>query len=166
MKINKEKYIELLMYLLTQCYNKPHVGKTVLCSLMYFIDFNYYDHYGKYMTKESYVKSKKGIQPKHFKDITHELISDEKLFLRKEDYYHRTLHRYYPLIIPTAEFDENELKTIKSIITKLSDYNALNITKYAHKDPPLILTDFGDTIDYKHVIYRKHNQKFLLIHHK
>ena len=159
MKFDKEKYVKLIMYVLARCYNKPNVGKTVLCSLMYFIDFSHYESNGRYLTKESYVKSKKGIKPKHFKDITHELISEKQLFLRKEEYYHRTLHRYYPLIIPTVDFDENELKIIDPIIDKLSDYNALSITKYANKDPPLLLADFGDTLDYNHVLYRRHQNK-------
>ncbi|MBR2557111.1 MAG: DUF4065 domain-containing protein [Methanobrevibacter sp.] len=161
MKLDKEKYIKLIMYILTKCYNKPQVGKTVLCSMMYFIDFNYFEIYGRYLTKETYVKSKKGIKPDSFKDITHELISKNQLFLRKEDYYHRTIHRYYPLIIPTVSFDEKELKIIDSSIEKLSDYNALNITKYANKDPPLILANFGDIIDYKHVFYRNIYNKYI-----
>ena len=156
MKLDKEKYIELIMYILTKCYGKPHVGKTVLCSLMYFIDFNYYEYHGKYLTKEEYIKSKKGIKPQHFKNVTHELISKNQLFLRKEAYYHRTIHRYYPLIIPTVGFNRKELEIIDSNIERLGNNNALSITKYANKDPPLILANFGDIIDYKHVIYRNH----------
>lgn len=154
MELNKEKYVRLIMYILAKCYNKPNVGKTVLCSLMYFIDFNYFEFCGKKMTKESYTKTKKGIKPKHFKDITHELISKKQLFLRKEEYYQRTIHRYYPLIIPTIEFSSDELKIIDFSIDELSGNNALNMTKYANGDPPVSIADFGEKIDYKHVVYR------------
>ena len=33
------KYTDLLKYILFKCYNKPNFGKTVLCSILYFIDF-------------------------------------------------------------------------------------------------------------------------------
>lgn len=164
MKLDSEKYVNLIMYILAKSYNKPHVGKTVLSSLMYFIDFKHYEYYGKALTRESYIKSPKGIKPKHFKDMTKELISANQLFLRKEDYYSRTLHRYYPLIIPTIEFDERELKIIDSSINELSDNNATDITKIANNDPPLILASLGDTIDYRHVIYR--SNKYLNLKNK
>ena len=121
---------------------------------MYFIDVNHYEYCGRSITHESYIKSKKGIQPKHFKNITRELILKKQLFLRKEDYYHRTIHRYYPLIIPAAEFGKKELAVIDSSINELIGNNATSITKYAKNDSPLILADFGEIIDYKHVEYR------------
>lgn len=158
MKLDKEKYIKLIMYILTKCYNKPQVGKTVLCSIMYFIDFKYFEFYGKVMTQETYTKTKKGIIPKHFKKITQELISQKQLFLKKEQYYNRTIHRYYPLIIPTSPFTNDEISVIDICISKLSNNNALSIIQYANKDPPLIMADFGETIQYTNVIYRSKNK--------
>ena len=66
MKFDEDTYIDLLLYILSRSYNKPNIGKTVLCTLLYFIDFNYYEQYGRLLTKETYMKSKKGIKPKHF----------------------------------------------------------------------------------------------------
>ena len=90
----------LIIYILSKGYNKPNLGKTLLCSILYFIDSNYYELYGKLLTDETYIKSKKGIKPKHFQEITQEQIAKKQLFLRKEPYYNRTIHRYYPTIIP------------------------------------------------------------------
>lgn len=42
---NVKKFKETLLYLLTRAGGKPNVGETVLCKLLYFIDF---DHYEKY----------------------------------------------------------------------------------------------------------------------
>lgn len=161
MKFNREKYIDLINYILTKCYSKPNLGKTVLCSIMYFIDFGYYELYGKFITQETYIKSKKGIEPKHFKEITEELIATKKLFLRKEPYYHRIIHRYYPTIIPQFTFSDSELELIDFSIKKLSDNNASTILKYAIKDPPLHMADLGEDIDYKYVFCR--NNKYSTI---
>ena len=154
MRINEEKYVDLLMYILFKCSNKPNLGKTVLCTVMYFADFNYYELYGKYLTKETYIKSKKGIKPKHFHKITSKLIDKNQLFLRKEDYYNRIIHRYYPTVIPILNFNKKELMVINSCISKLSDNNATSITKYARFDTPLMKTQMGGEIDYHDVFLR------------
>ena len=161
MKVNREKYIDLIMYILSRTCGKPHIGKTVLCSIMYFIDFNYYELYGELLTKETYIKSKKGIKPKHFNEITNELISKRQLFMRKEPYYHRTLYRYYLTIIPTFKFSEDELEIIDFSIDRLSDNNAYTITRYAIRDPPMITADFGEDIDCRYVFSR--NKKYSVI---
>ena len=147
MQFNREKYIDIIMYILAKSYNKPHFGKTVLCTILYFIDFNYYKRYGESLTRESYIKSKKGIKPKHFKEISDELISKKQLFLRKEPYYHRTIHRYYLIIIPTIKFNKKEHEIIDLTISKLVDNNAHNITKYVKNNPLITETEFGEIIN-------------------
>ena len=58
MHFNKKEYEKLFNYILTHSYDKPHVGKTVITTTLYFIDFNYYEAYGKSLTKETYQKHK------------------------------------------------------------------------------------------------------------
>ena len=128
MRINEEKYINLIMYILFKCLNKPNLGKTVLCTVMYFIDFNYYELYGDFLTKETYIKSRKGIKPKHFKEITQS--------------------------IPSLKFTPQELRVINSSIRKLSDSNATSITRFAWHDKPLVNTELGDEINYNDVFLR------------
>lgn len=158
MQFNRDKYIDIIMYILAKCYNKPNLGKTVLCSILYFIDSNHYELYGKSLTKETYIKSKRGIKPAHFNEITEELIARKQLFLRKEPYYNRIIHRYYLTIIPCLKFSKQELEILDFSISHLSDNNANSILKYAIKDPPLIIADFGENIDCRYVFSR--NEKY------
>ena len=158
MRFNREKFIDLITYILARCYAKPNLGKTVLSTLLYFIDFNYYELYGDLITKETYIKSKKGIKPKHFREITEELMAKNQLFLRKEAYYNRIIHRYYLGIIPNCKFSPEELEIIDSTINELSNNNAYSITKYAKYDPPLIIADFGEDINCEYVFSR--NSKY------
>ena len=168
MKFNREKYIDLIFYILSQSYDKRHLGKTVLCSLLYFIDFNYYELYGQLLTKETYIKSKRGIKPKHFREITEELIANNQLFLRKEPYYHRIIHKYYPTIIPTLKFSQRELEIIDFSIKQLSDNNASAMLKYAIKDPPIMMADFGEDIDCRYVFSRneRYSARKIKLHNK
>lgn len=154
MKFKREKYIDLILYILSQASYKPSFGKTVLCSILYFIDFNYYKLNGKLLTNETYIKSKRGIRPQHFMEITQHLINTHQLFFKKEPYYNRTIHKYYPLIIPDVKFNPQELEIIDQCINKLANNNAHNITKYAIKNPPMTIADFGEKIDFKYVFSR------------
>ena len=154
MRFDRDKYIDLIMYIISQCHQKPNFGKTVLCSILYFIDFNYYEVYGELLTNETYIKSKRGIRPLHFQEISEELISRKYLFFRKEPYYNRTIYRYYLIIIPNLRFSEKELEIINYSISRLSDENATTITKYAKNDPPISIADFGDEIDFRYVFSR------------
>ena len=161
MQLDREKYINLIMYILSQCYNKPNFGKTVLCSILYFIDFGYYERYGELMTNETYIKSKRGIRPEHFMEISQDLISKNQLFLKKEPYYQHTIHRYYPLIIPLMTFNHRELEIINLSIDRLSNNNASTITKYAINDPPIHAASRGERIDSRYVFSR--NEKYSLL---
>lgn len=149
------------MYILSKSANKPNFGKTVLCSIMYFIDFNYYECYGKLMTNETYIKSRRGIKPIHFREVSDELISKNQLFFRKEPYYNRIIYKYYPLIIPNIKFKLKKLDIINYSINKLSNKNATSITRYAIKDPPITIAKLGDEIDFRYVFSRDNEYSLL-----
>ena len=155
MRFNREKYTDLMMYIISQCQCKPNFGKTVLCSILYFIDFNYYEVYGEPLTNETYIKSKRGIKPLHFREISEELISRNYLFFRKKPYYNRIIYKYHLIIIPNLKFSQKELEIINYSINKLINENATTITRYAKKDPPIAIADFGEQIDFRHVLSRE-----------
>lgn len=161
MRFKREKYIDLLMYILFQATNRPSFGKTMLCSMLYFIDFNYYELYGELLTNETYIKSKRGIKPIHFREISQYLIDTHQLFFRKEPYYSRMIHKYYPIVIPNVKFNQRELEIINYSINKLINNNASSITKYAIKDPPIIIADFDEEIDFRYVFSRDEEYSIL-----
>ena len=154
MPFNKNEYTKLLRYILSNCYDKPHVGKTVLTTTLYFIDFNYYEAYGESLTKEKYMKTKKGIKPDHFSKVTEELIERNKIYFRKEPYYHTTLHKYYLTEIPNIKFTNKKTNIIDLTMNHLITKSATAILRYASKDPPYQNTDFNKEIDYNNVYYR------------
>lgn len=154
MHFKKKEYTKLLIYILSNCYDKPHVGKTVITTTLYFVDFNYYEIYGKPLTNEIYLKSKNGIRPKHFAKTTEELIEKNRIHFRKEAYYHTTLHKYYLKEIPNIKFSKKKEKLIKFSMKHLITKNATGLVKYVSKDPPYQIADFNSEIDYNNVYYR------------
>ncbi|SDA40493.1 type II toxin-antitoxin system antitoxin SocA domain-containing protein [Methanobrevibacter millerae] len=154
MRFNESEYKKLLIYILANCYDKPHVGKTVIITSLYFIDFNYYEIYGHSLTHESYIKSKKGIQSKHFSKITEELIEKRKIHFKKQAYYNTTLHKYYLTQLPDVKFPKKKEELIDLSIRHIITKNATTLLKYVSKDPPFKIADFNDEIDYNYVYFR------------
>lgn len=79
MDFNKEKFKEVLHYIINDCGTKKNVGKTVLYKLLYFSDFNFFELYEKSMTNESYRKLPRGPAPIHFDVAVKELIDEGKI---------------------------------------------------------------------------------------
>jgi hypothetical protein len=113
------------------------------------------------MTNETYIKSRRGIKPIHFREVSDELISKNQLFFRKEPYYNRIIYKYYPLIIPNIKFKPKELDIINYSINKLSNKNATSITRYAIKNPPITIAKLGDEIDFRYVFSRDNEYSLL-----
>ncbi|MCG2821188.1 MAG: SocA family protein, partial [Candidatus Atribacteria bacterium] len=48
----------------------------------------------------------------------------------------------------------HEIKMIDSVLDRLSDMNATEISDYSHRDVPWLTTNNGEIIDYESVFYR------------
>ena len=146
MDFKKEKYIKIILYIITRCTHKENLGKTVISVLLYFIDFNYYELYGESLTNELYLKSRIGIIPKHFNDIMNQLIRSHNLYYRQEVYYYYLIKRYYIRQIPLFNFTEEEQGIIDSVIYELSDFSATELLIYQREDMPYKLVNLDEEL--------------------
>ena len=155
MDFNKEKFKNVLHYIIHKCGNKSNVGKTVLYKLMYFSDFNYFELYEKSLTNESYRKLPRGPAPIHFDIAISELTNETKIVVNtKKLPLDRMMYNYTSLKEPEMNFSENELLVINEVIDELSDMNANQISEYSHGDMPWRATDDNEIINYGFVFYR------------
>ena len=153
-QINETKFKEVLLYILNKVAEKPNVGETVLYKLLYFIDFNYYEKYEEPLTGASYMKNQYGPTPKEFKAITEDMIGKE-IEKKTRDYYGHPQTYYTPLRkADLKKLTPQEVGEIDSVLEKLSDMNAAEISEYSHHDVPWITTEDLDIIDYESVFYR------------
>ncbi|MDR0911022.1 MAG: SocA family protein [Methanobrevibacter sp.] len=156
--LNKEKFEEMVYYIIYKCQNKPSFGKTVLFKLLYFADFDYYELNEKSISGETYQKFDYGPIPKHFDLIKNNLIQDKKiqefsvpLFDDGKAY----IFRYKSLKPPiTNLISAKELERINITIDKLSDMNSGEISDYSHEDMPWRASQKNQDIDYNFVFYR------------
>ena len=152
---NLQKFKEALLYILNKAGSKPHVGETVIYKLLYFIDFDYYEKYEEHLTGATYIKNHYGPTPAEFKKIIEKMINDKEIIKVDSEYFNYPQTKYLPLRTPEIDILKGtEISVIDSVLNRLSDMNASQISDYSHEDVPWMVTEEGDTIEYETVFYR------------
>ena len=64
-----EKFKEVLLYILERIGARPNIGEAVVCKLMYFIDFDYYEKFEEQLMGAKYIKNHFGPTPVAFPKI-------------------------------------------------------------------------------------------------
>ena len=153
---NKEKFKQILLYVIEKCGSKINVGKTVIYKLMYFIDFDYYELNEEYLTGELYRKIDHGPAPCHFEEIEKELLKDKMILKTIAEYHEYNQIKYIPLIKPNISLlNATEKEIIDNVIERLSSMNAKQVEDYSHEDIPYEITENKNIINYETVFYRK-----------
>lgn len=157
-KFNKDKFKQVLIYILEKCGAKANVGETVLYKLLYFTDFDYYELYEDYLTGSAYRKISYGPAPCDFQKTVEEMIKGGQLKKITADYHGKAQKKYLPLV--RAEIDKwdwtaREKEVVDNVIEKLSSMDAATISGYSHNDIPWEVAKDKEIIDYESVFYRK-----------
>lgn len=154
MEFKRDKYIEVLVYIIAKTANKKNVGKTVLANMLYFIDFDYYELYGESLTGETYFKTINGLKPKHFDDTLIDLIQKDIIYLRREADYDNKLKKYYIARIPDNKLSKKEYFVIKDVLDRFSNLSASKFNYILSKDVPFKNADMDGQINYECVFHR------------
>lgn len=136
--LKKEKFKEVLLYILTKVGSKPNIGETVLYKLLYFIDFDYFEKFEEQLIGATYIKNHYGPTPVEFKVIIDEMIKKGELEKIESKYFDHLQKKYLPIREPnlTKLKDAQELKHIDEVLARLSDKNANELSNYSHDDVP------------------------------
>ena len=151
---NMQKFKEVLLYVLNKIGSKPNIGESVLYKLLYFIDFNFYEKYEEQLIGATYIKNHYGPTPKEFIKIVKDMEGKD-LIKVKDSYFKHPQTKY--LSIRESDLTllkAHEIKMIDSVLDKLSDMNATEISHYSHEDVPWLTTENGEIIEYESVFYR------------
>lgn len=155
LRFNAEKFKEVLLYVLEKVGAKPNIGETALYKILYFIDFDYFEKHGKYLTGATYMKNHYGPTPKQFKPITDEMIAGGELERVNSKYFQYEQKKYLPHRKADLErFNGIEIEHIDDVLARLSDKNGSELRTYSHDDIPWIATEDQKDIDYKLVFQR------------
>ena len=153
--LSKEKYKNLILYLSHKCASKDNFGKTLLCKLLYFCDFDHYELYEESITGETYVKLERGPFPRKIDSMLTELEKEKKLIVVDSQFHNQVQQK--PVTLQEANlkvFSGDELKVIDTVLERYSDYKAERISHISHQDIPWESTKSNDIINYELVFYR------------
>ena len=151
---NLTKFKEVLLYILNRVGAKPNIGETVIYKLLYFIDFDYYEKYEEQLIGATYMKNRYGPTPLEFRKIVGRMLGKEIIEV-KDKYFDYPQTKYLPLRRPDlSTLKGSEIEVIDSVLEKLSDMNAAQISHYSHNDVPWLTTEEGKVIEYEAVFYR------------
>ena len=156
-KLEIEKFKNILLYILGKCAGKPNVGETLLYKLLYFADFNYYEIYEEHLTGAEYRKLPYGPVPQKLDAIIKQMISSKKLERFRFEYHGYPQTRYIPLVkSDLTKLKASEKEVIDKVIEQYSDWSAIAISNYSHKDMPWLASKDGEVIDYELAFYREY----------
>jgi transcriptional regulator with XRE-family HTH domain len=152
---NVKKFKEVLLYLLEKIGAMPNVGEAVICKILYFIDFDYYEKYEEQLIGAVYIKNHHGPTPAAFTKIIEEMEQKGDLVKVSQKYFQFQQRKYLPrrkanLSILSAQ--EKEL--IDYEIVRFKDKNAKEMEIISHRDIPWIGAKDLKPIDYESVFYR------------
>jgi DNA-binding XRE family transcriptional regulator len=152
---NMKKFKEVFLYVLNRIGAKPNVGEGVLCKLMYFIDFDFYERYEKQLMGAVYIKNHHGPTPVGFPKILEEMENKGEIVQVVKKLYSYQQKKYLPLREPDLSLiTAAEKKHIDWVLARLSDKNAKEMEEYSHRDVPWISAEDQSVIDYETVFYR------------
>lgn len=154
-RVNKDKFKNVLLYILEKCGAKPNVGETVLYKLLYFTDFNFFELYEELFTGATYRKIQYGPAPQEFTTIVNEMIKKGEIKRDTNNYYGKPQKRYLPLVkADITQLKASEKEVLDKVIDQFSDCNATEISDRSHEDTPWKVTPDKEVIDYDLVFYR------------
>ena len=150
-----EKFKEVLLYILENIGALPNIGEAVICKLLYFIDFDYYEKYEEQLIGATYIKNHHGPTPPAFVKIIKEMEKDGDLVQVVQKYFQYDQKKYLPRRkADLSNFTIQEKELIDWEINRFKGFNAAKMEDYSHKDVPWIGADHLQVIDYEAVFCR------------
>lgn len=150
-----DKFKEVLLYILERIGARPNIGEAVICKLMYFIDFDYYEKFEEQLIGAKYIKNHFGPTPVAFPQIVKQMEADGDLTPVVKKYFQHEQKKYLPRRSANlAKFSAREKELIDWEIERFKYFNAAKIRDYSHKDVPWIGSKDLDLINYEAVFSR------------
>ena len=154
-KINEKKYKNAVLFFANKIRNGT-LGKLKIMKLLYYLDFDFFEKYGRSVTGDQYLRFELGPVPRMAEKILKEMEGKQiKLMKRKvADGYKDQQH-----IEPLVEFDpkaftNEEILMLEEIADKWEKFTGTEMKNASHGEAPWIAAKPNEVIDYNLVYYR------------
>jgi len=150
-----EKFKEVLLYILERIGARPNIGEAVVCKLIYFIDFDYYEKFEEQLIGAKYIKNHFGPTPVAFSEIVTQMEKNGDLTHVTKKYFQHEQKKYLPRRSANlSNFSAQEKELIDWEIERFKDFNATKMRDYSHKDVPWVGAEDLQPINYEAVFSR------------
>lgn len=153
--LDKEKYKAALLYIANSLEGIEGMKKAY--KLFYFLDFDFYEAYGKPFTGDTYKALEMGPAPIYFTSIAQELVDENKMEIkkvRKSLSHENDTIIYKPLKNTDYKFTGEEKKMLDRIIKLYGNQTGTNLEKLSHAEAPYNAVGLYQVIPYEYSIYR------------
>jgi len=154
-KINEKKYKNLILFFAGKIRNGT-LGKLKMMKLLYFLDFDYFEKYGKSVTGDEYLRFENGPVPRMAEKMLKEMGSkDIKITKRKIALgYNDQLHIEALKDFDVSLFSREELLMMEETANKWEKFSGTEMKTASHGEAPWIATKPNNVIDYNLAYYR------------
>ncbi len=154
-QINEKKYKNVVLFFANKIKNGT-LGKLKIMKLLYFLDFDFFEKYGKSVTGDEYLRFDNGPVPRMAEKFLKEMNgTDVKISKRKvadgfRDQQHIEPLRLYEMNL----FSREELMMMEEVADKWEKFSGAEMKNASHGEAPWIATKSNDVIDYNLAYYR------------
>ncbi|MBI4471231.1 MAG: SocA family protein [Acidobacteria bacterium] len=136
--------------------NNVHLGRTKLMKLLYYVDFDHYELYGKSVTGATYRKLPHGPVPQQAKKLIGDMAAKG---LVQEVKAKRAVHAQHRLLTQAkfnpSMFSGDEMQTLERVAREWENCTGAQIEAASHAEAPWLATKDGKVIDYELAHYRR-----------
>lgn len=153
--LNKEKYKAAILYIANSL--KTIDGMKKAYKLFYFLDFDFYEAYGKSFTGDTYKALDMGPAPIYFSGMVEELMQEKKLEIKKvrlSSTHENDTVIYKPLKNTDYKFTADEKKMLNRIIKLYGNQTGATLEKLSHAEAPYNAVGKYQIIPYEFSFYR------------
>jgi uncharacterized phage-associated protein len=153
--INEKKYKNIILFFANKIKNGT-LGKLKMMKLLYYLDFDFFEKYGKSVTGDSYLRWENGPVPKTAEKLIIKMNgSDIKITKRKigsgyNDQQHIEALKDFDFELFTKE----ELMMMEEVADKWILFSGAEMKSASHGEAPWIATKPNEIIDYNLAYYR------------
>ena len=149
-QFNNKKFQELVLYIAGCSENDARFGSTKLNKLLYYVDFGSYRLLGSPVTGATYRHLPAGPVPVEIVNAKRTLVDAQRARIEYRDYFNSVQERLIPEEdADVSVFTGDELVIIDSVVEAFWNYNARQISEYAHLEWGWRVTDDYEVIPYQ-----------------
>jgi transcriptional regulator with XRE-family HTH domain len=154
-KESEAKFKQVLLYIVSKVGSRPNIGQTAIYKILYFIDFDFYEKFQKYLIGATYIKNTHGPSPISFAKISRDLEGQGKLVEVRSKYFNYDQKKYLITSEPQVSLlSAEELKHIDDELVRLASKSAKELSDMSHIDTPWRVAKDREVLNYRHVFYR------------